>query len=384
MMLDLRFSVDYYLRVIELAIRDESRILIYDKKQLLLEAWPRNHALFSDQDSSFSTIEQAIQEVFSRTAIPYSISRRLLSIIDVCLRQEKPYTRIFYRLFRRETYENKKAVVSKLLALKKILFFEYHRPVKKISIAADKALSKVKTNFSSWEDFSHDVTLPKTAVKTHVSVQENLAVESSSQVLMDALMAFLETRSGYQPLSLELLEQFISEKSIPLQILSEKNYYFLSQLKDLFLNSREDFQAIIGGILTDSLTDVLTNSLVGSQILTSQGKTWVHAWQEFSRHSPQDSVKSRGFLAEILRCLLAEALNTFIASTYDITPEQIGNLYSIRDVNPLLWNKMIRILLMRWLLDYDDKVYSLLRKNINYYTPHPTWRQYVIRLFKKY
>lgn len=387
MMLDLRFSVDYYLRVLELAIRDESRILVYDQKQLLLEAWPRYQPVSVAQDASLATIKQAIQEIFSRTAISYSVSGRLLSIIDMRLRQERSYTRLFYWLFRRETYESKKAVVQKLLSLKEILFLEYHRLIRKISISADRALTKAKTNFSSWEDFSHEVTLPTTEIQTPTSiVQESLAAESSSQVLMDALMTLLETRSGHHPLSLELLEQFISEKSTPLHILSEKNYYFLSQLKNVYLRSREDFQAIIVGMLTNSLTEVLTNSLVGSQILTAQGKTWVHAWQEFTEHSPQESAMSKGFLAEILRYLLAEDIQTCAATstTYDATPEQIGNLYSIRDVDPILWSKMIRLLLMRWLLDYDNKVYSLLKKSINSSTPHPTWWQSIIRKVKKY
>ena len=61
MMLDLRFSVDYYLRVLELAIRDESRILVYDQKQLLLEAWPRHQPVSVAQDASLTTIKQAIQ-----------------------------------------------------------------------------------------------------------------------------------------------------------------------------------------------------------------------------------------------------------------------------------------------------------------------------------
>lgn len=66
MMLDLRFSTDYYLRVIELAIRDESRILVYNKKQRLLETWPINTALSSDQDA----MKETIQKVNSRAFFP--------------------------------------------------------------------------------------------------------------------------------------------------------------------------------------------------------------------------------------------------------------------------------------------------------------------------
>ncbi|WP_348663590.1 hypothetical protein [Chlamydia vaughanii] len=384
MMLDLRFSIDYYLRVVELAIRDGSRILVYNKKQFLLEAWPANLPLSDEQDALKATVQQAIQEIFSRSVISYSVSGRLLSIIEMRLRQESPQTRPIYRIFFRETFLRKKAIVNKLLTLKNIIFLERQKPLNKISHVASSVFTKEKNNFSSWEDFTHDIKIPKENIEISSSVKEGMAAESSSQVIMEALMTFLENRSAYLPLSLELLDQFLSEKVSALQTLSARNLQLLSELKDLYSYSREDFQAVIGGILTDSLPEILVNSLVGSQILTTQGKAMVHEWQESSAQFPQDIALSQGFLAEILRRILSEDLKTLVATTNDATPEQIGSMYSIRDTSPNLWMKMMRILLMRWLLDCDDKVYSLLKKSINYYTPHPTFWQQIVCMFKKF
>ncbi|MEF9496744.1 hypothetical protein [Chlamydia sp. 04-14] len=384
MMLDLRFSTDYYLRVVELAIRDGSRTLVYNKKQSLLETWPINAALSPDQDGMKETIQKAMQELFSRSVISYSLSGRLLSIIDMRLRQEMPYTRLLYRIFRKDTFEKKQTIVKKLLLLKNIIFLERQRPLNKISNVANTVFSKEKTNFSSWEDFTHDVGLHSEDIDMSSSVKESFAAESSSQVVMEALMTFLESQNTYLPLSLELLDQFLSEKVLALHTLSERNFHLLTELKDLYTLSREDFQAVIGGIVTDSLSDVLTNSLVGSQLLTPQGKAMVSTWQEVAEFSPQEAIFAQGFLAEILRRIVSEDLKNIVSIANDATPEQIGRMYSIRDCSPGLWLKMMRILLMRWLLDFDDRVYSLLKKSIHYYTPQPTFWQQILCMFKKF
>ncbi|AAP04816.1 hypothetical protein [Chlamydia caviae] len=384
MMLDLRFSTDYYLRVVELAIRDGSRALVYNKKQSLLETWPINAPLSSDHDDRKETIQQGIQEIFSRSVISYSLSGRLLSIIDTRLRQETPYTGILYRVFRKDTFLRKKAVVKKLLLLKNIIFLEHQRPLNKISTVAHSVFGKEKTNFSSWEDFTHDVEIHAENTDMSSSVKESMAAEASSQVIMEALMTFLESQNTYLPLSLELLDQFLSEKVVPLHTLSERNFHLLTELKNLYTFSREDFQAILGGIITNSLSDVLANSLVGSQLLSPQGKAMVSTWKEIVEFSSEEAIVAQGFLAEILRRIVSEDLTTAISITNDAAPEQIGRMYSIRDCSPGLWLKMMRILLMRWLLDFDNRVYSLLKKGINYYTPQPTLWQQILSLFKKF
>lgn len=384
MMLDLRFSTDYYLRVLELAIRDESRILVYNKKHHLLETWPIHTALSPDQDAMKETIQKVIQELFSRSVISYALSGRLLSVIDMRLRQELPYTRILYKIFRKDTFTRKMSVIQKLLKLKNIIFLERQRPLNKVSNVASSVFAKEKTNFSSWEDFTHDVEIHAESADAHLSVKEIITAESSSQVIMEALMTFLESQATYLPLSLELLDQFVAEKAIPLQTLSEKSFALLSELKNLYTLSREDFQAVIGGVITNSLSAMLTNSLVGSLLFTPQGKAMVNAWQEVAEFSPKEANAAQGFLAEILRRIISEDLKTAAAIVNEATPEQIGRMYSIRDCSPGLWLKMLQMLLMRWLLDFDEKVYSLLKKSINYYTPERSFWQQILCIFKKF
>ncbi|CAG9046269.1 hypothetical protein NVRI1_00623 [Chlamydia abortus] len=384
MMLDLRFSTDYYLRVLELAIRDESRILVYNKKHHLLETWPIHTALSPDQDAMKETIQKVIQELFSRSVISYALSGRLLSVIDMRLRQELPYTRILYKIFRKDTFTRKTSVIQKLLKLKNIIFLERQRPLNKVSNVASSVFAKEKTNFSSWEDFTHDVEIHAESADAHLSVKEIITAESSSQVIMEALMTFLESQATYLPLSLELLDQFVAEKAIPLQTLSEKSFALLSELKNLYTLSREDFQAVIGGVITNSLSAMLTNSLVGSLLFTPQGKAMVNAWQEVAEFSPKEANAAQGFLAEILRRIISEDLKTAAAIVNEATPEQIGRMYSIRDCSPGLWLKMLQMLLMRWLLDFDKKVYSLLKKSINYYTPERSFWQQILCIFKKF
>ncbi|ASD30257.1 hypothetical protein [Chlamydia abortus] len=384
MMLDLRFSTDYYLRVLELAIRDESRILVYNKKHHLLETWPIHTVLSPDQDAMKETIQKVIQELFSRSVISYALSGRLLSIIDMRLRQELPYTRILYKIFRKDTFTRKTSVIQKLLKLKNIIFLERQRPLNKVSNVASSVFAKEKTNFSSWEDFTHDVEIHAESADAHLSVKEIITAESSSQVIMEALMTFLESQAMYLPLSLELLDQFVAEKAIPLQTLSEKSFALLSELKNLYTLSREDFQAVIGGVITNSLSAMLTNSLVGSLLFTPQGKAMVNTWQEVAEFSPKEANAAQGFLAEILRRIISEDLKTAAAIVNEATPEQIGRMYSIRDYSPGLWLKMLQMLLMRWLLDFDEKVYSLLKKSINYYTPEPSFWQQILCIFKKF
>ncbi|BAE81712.1 conserved hypothetical protein [Chlamydia felis Fe/C-56] len=384
MMLDLRFSTDYYLRVVELSIRDGSRTLVYNKKQGLLETWPINIDLSPEQDGMKETIQKAIQELFSRSEISYSLSGRLLSIIDMRLRQESPYTRILYRIFCKDTFKRKKTIVKKLLLLKNIIFLERQRPLNKISNVANSVFGKEKTNFSSWEDFTHDVEIHADNTSISSAAKEGISAESSSQVVMEALMTFLESQASYLPLSLELLDQFLSEKVTSLHTLSERSFQLLTELKNLYAFSREDFQTIIGGIITGSLSDVLADSLVGSQLLSPQGKAMVSTWQEVSEFFPKEATLTQGFLSEILRRIVSEDLENIVSIANDATPEQIGKMYSIRDCSPGLWVKMMRILLMRWLLDFDDRVHSLLKKSINFYTPKPTFWQQIWHLFKKF
>ncbi|WP_139414064.1 hypothetical protein [Chlamydia abortus] len=384
MMLDLRFSTDYYLRVLELAIRDESRILVYNKKHHLLETWPIHTALSPDQDAMKETIQKVIQELFSRSVISYALSGRLLSIIDMRLRQELPYTRILYKIFRKDTFTRKTSVIQKLLKLKNIIFLERQRPLNKVYNVASSVFAKEKTNFSSWEDFTHDVEIHSESIDAHLSVKEIITPESSSQVIMEALMTFLESQATYLPLSLELLDQFVAEKAIPLQTLSERSFALLSELKNLYTISREDFQVVICGVITNSLSAVLTNSLVGSLLFTPQGKAMVNTWQEVSEFCPKEANAAQGFLAEILRRIISEDLRTAAAIVNEATPEQIGRMYSIRDCSPGLWLKMLQMLLMRWLLDFDEKVYSLLKTSINYYTPEPSFWQQILCIFKKF
>ncbi|WP_100934468.1 hypothetical protein [Candidatus Chlamydia corallus] len=377
MILDFQFSIGYYLRVLELAIRDGTRILAYDKKRLLLDAWPVNEPLPSNYDTSLSTIRQVIHELFSWSAISYSISSRLLAIIELRLHEEKPQTGLLYRLFFPSKYLIKKAIVDKLYMFKSLILFESKRPVDKIVQAANQVFSKGKSNFSSWEDFTHEVKVSETQTPLVEGVKERLVVDASLQMMVEALTTLLEGHTAYLPLSLELLNQFVGEKAKPLITLSEKGYALLSELMHLFSLSTEDFQTIIMGILSDSLPEVLANSLMGNQPLTSQGKAFVGLWEETLLTSPDDSKLALGFLAEVLRKAILET-RLHLCKSDNTTPEEIGNIYSIRDQNFTLWNKMIKMLLMRWLLDHDIDLGKALRKATEYYNPSPSfWRQFL-------
>nr|CRI42795.1 Uncharacterized protein CPn_0675/CP_0072/CPj0675/CpB0702 [Chlamydia pneumoniae] len=382
MILDFQFSIGYYLRVLELAIRDGTRILAYDRKRLLLDAWPVNDPLPTNYDTSVSTIRQVIHELFSWSAISYSISSRLLAIIELRLHEEKPQTGWLYRLFFPSKYHIKKAIVDKLCMFKSLILFESKRPVDKIVQAANKVFSKGKSNFSSWEDFTHEVTVSEVQTPLAGEVQGRLAADASLQMIIEALTTLLEGHTAYLPLSLELLNQFIGEKAQPLKTLSEKSYVLLRELIQLFSLSAEDFQTIIMSIISDSLSEVLANSLIGNQPLTFHGKTFVGLWQETALASPEDSKLALGFLAEVLRKVIVEK-KLHVSKSDNTTPEEVGNIYSIRDQNPALWDKMITMLLMRWLLDYDRDIGIALRKAAEYYNPHPSfWRQF-LRLWQR-
>ncbi|EPP34808.1 hypothetical protein CP10139811_0817 [Chlamydia ibidis] len=383
MMLDLRFSTDYYLRVLELAIRDNSRRLVYNKKLSLLEAWPIHKKLSKDQDESLVVLQRAIEELFSRSSISYAVSGRLLSIIDACLRQVMKQTHLFHKIFFYRSYLVNHSIVKKLLSLKNIIFLESQRPLNKIYSVASKTFKKKQNNFSCWEDFAHNVDIHDKSIDLGETVKEQLISEASSQVLMDALMIFLENQDQYFPLTLELLDQFLSEKSLPLHTLSESNYVFLSRVRDLYLLNNEDFQAVVGGIITESFQDILDNSLLGNQWISQHGRETIKEWRTIEQDHYQDSLLIQGFLSEVVRHVVIEHIRKLIKSTSDATPEQIGHMYSIRDRNPKLWVKMMRILFMRWLLDFDDEVHSNLKKKIQQYTPNPSFWQQLQHIFKK-
>ncbi|SPN73794.1 hypothetical protein C10C_0640 [Chlamydia serpentis] len=377
MILDFQFSIGYYLRVLELAIRDSTRILAYDKKRLLLDAWSVNDPLPPNYDVSLTTIRQVIHELFSYLAISYSISSRLLAIIELRLHEEQAATGWFYRWFFPSIYVTKKAVVDKLYMLKSLILFESKRPLDKITRAANQVFSKGKSNFSSWEDFTYEVRIAEDQIPLTEKVRGSLIAETSLQMMLEALTTLLEGHTSYLPLSLELINQFVEDKAKPLITLSVKSHLLLSELIQLFFLSPEDFQTIIIGIISDSLSDTLADSLIGNQPLTSDGKTFLGLWQEVAITSPQDSQLALEFLAEVLRKVIAEKILYLSKSEQSTTPEEVGTIYGIRDQDPTLWNKMIKTLLMRWLLDYDKDVRKALQKATEYYNPQPSfWRQF--------
>lgn len=371
MLLDFQFSLNYYLRVIELVIRDASRILVYDKKRHLLEAWPIDKSLSERYDTRAVTLQKALQLLFSSFAVPYSVLVRLLAIIDVRLREESRHIGVFCRIFRPEVYKKKNATIEKLLTLRTWMHLERQRPLEKISQATCKVFSR-KGNFSSWEDFSHEVQAdaPSTSTAVQEVARENLSLEAGVQMVMEALLTVLESQATFPLLSLELLELFLAERAQPLLPLSDPSFQFLHNLELLFISNRGDFQTLIMEMISPS------NDILDQQLLSPQGKALAQFWQ--NSLEPRDLALIQGFLSEVVRKVVTRAL----ASLKDtITPEHIGNIYSIRDSSLSLWIKMMRILLARWLLDFDQEVFSKLKHSIEYYRPRSSWRHKLLKLF---
>lgn len=368
MLLDWRFSADYYLRIIELAIRDGSRVLIYNKEQHSLEAWPAGQALSANQDGGIATLHRVTQELFSHSTIAYSISSRLLSIIDLRIRQEQRSTGLFTRLFSRRQFAARQRTIHKLQSLKNIIFFERQRPVNKVSSLAASVLQKEPTMFSSWEEFSYQVSVsPEETVPTTRIAQESISSDATSQMIIEALLAFLENQTTYLPLSLELLNQFLAEKTIQQGILSPKIFSLVQELQNLFLSSHEDFQTLLSRVLTDPLISA------PAELFSAQGKAQAQAWIDAINKNPQDLIFAQAFLARVVRAIVNKGLKAVGDDEQEASPEQIGSIYSIRDRSPSLWTKMIHILLLRWLLDFDQEVFYALKKELRKHMPRQSF-----------
>ncbi|WP_201456556.1 hypothetical protein [Chlamydia sp. 17-3921] len=378
MILDFQFSIDYYLRIIELAIRDASRKLVYDRKRHLLDTWPVYKPLPEEYDANISTLQKALQELFASSSISYSISGRLLAVIEVRLREESLQTHWFYWIFRHNVYLQKKDIVEKLIMLKTLICFERERPLDKISKATSKVFAK-KGNFSCWEDFSHEVQMMTPAPPLQDSVKGSLSADTESQDIIEALLTVFESHSSFLPISVELLDLFLAERAKSFQILSEHSYKLLHELQLLFISNYEDFQTIVTGIVSTSLSDSLANPIVGHQLLSPQGKIVAQFWQDSLKNSPRDVALSQSFLSEVVRRVVVKSSSL----QGGVTPEQIGNIYSVRDRSLSLWTKMMRMLLTRWLLDFDREVFSMLRRSIDYYNPQPSFFRQILRCLKR-
>ncbi|ANH78478.1 hypothetical protein [Candidatus Chlamydia sanziniae] len=384
MILDFQFSIEYYLRVIELVIRDSSRILAYDKKRSLLEAWPISQILPANYDTSFPGIQKAIHELFGYSEISYAVSSRLLAIIELRLHEESQQTCVLYRFFSPKTYLEKKATLEKLTMLQSLIFFERQQPIDKISLATQKIFTKRRNNFSSWEDFTYEVRVPKSNTSVTEGIKESVTADVSLQAITKGLMTLLENHTIHLPLSLDLLEQFLLEKAKPLLTLSEASCRVLHAIARLFLSGSEDFYTIVGGILSSSLSGILVNPVIGSQPLSPEGKIAVSLWEELVVTSAKDSILAEGFLTEVVRKVVTEDLLLALEDANSLTPEQVGNIYSIRDCNPMLWKKMVHSLLMRWLSDRDQNVYKALKKALKEHNPHLSFWQQCLRLMKSF
>ena len=376
MLLDSRFPSDYYLRILELVIRDSSCKLVYNRRLHMLEALPLEQKLSVDQEGESSILREVISELLAHSGESYAISARLLAVIDIYLKQEQPSNSLFARIFRKKERARKKRIVNKLLLLKSILFFERQRPVKKVSAVADSILRKSRGNFSSWEDFTHDVQAHKSGAEEDVpnSLRGRVEEDAASQMIVEVLLAFLDNQDMYLSVSFEILRNFLEEKVLSKRSLSPRSHDAINKIKDLYLVSPEDFQTFVGGVITESLFQTEDQLIVGCEIFSQEGKALFDSWQSITQKYPHDMLYTQAFLADVVLHVVQHhiRLNAKVKPT---SPEQVGSLYSIRDHSPRAWARMMRVLLMRWLLDYHFDVYAHLKEEILRCPPRPPFWQ---------
>ena len=378
MLLDSRFPSDYYLRILELVIRDSSCKLVYNRRLHMLEALPLEQKLSVDQEGESSILREVISELLAHSGESYAISARLLAVIDIYLKQEQPSNSLFARIFRKKERARKKRIVNKLLLLKSILFFERQRPVKKVSAVADSILRKSRGNFSSWEDFTHDVQAHKSGAEEDVpnSLRGRVEEDAASQMIVEVLLAFLDNQDMYLSVSFEILRNFLEEKVLSKRSLSPRSHDAINKIKDLYLVSSEDFQTFVGGVITESLFQTEDQLIVGCEIFSQEGKALFDSWQSITQKYPHDMLYTQAFLADVVLHVVQHhiRLNAKVKPT---SPEQVGSLYSIRDHSPRAWARMMRVLLMRWLLDYHFDVYAHLKEEILRCPPRPPFWQMI-------
>ena len=378
MLLDSRFPSDYYLRILELVIRDSSCKLVYNRRLHMLEALPLEQKLSVDQEGESSILREVISELLAHSGESYAISARLLAVIDIYLKQEQPSNSLFARIFRKKERARKKRIVNKLLLLKSILFFERQRPVKKVSAVADSILRKSRGNFSSWEDFTHDVQAHKSGAEEDVpnSLRGRVEEDAASQMIVEVLLAFLDNQDMYLSVSFEILRNFLEEKVLSKRSLSPRSHDAINKIKDLYLVSPEDFQTFVGGVITESLFQTEDQLIVGCEIFSQEGKALFDSWQSITQKYPYDMLYTQAFLADVVLHVVQHhiRLNAKVKPT---SPEQVGSLYSIRDHSPRAWARMMRVLLMRWLLDYHFDVYAHLKEEILRCPPRPPFWQMI-------
>ena len=378
MLLDSRFPSDYYLRILELVIRDSSCKLVYNRRLHMLEALPLEQKLSVDQEGESSILREVISELLAHSGESYAISARLLAVIDIYLKQEQPSNSLFARIFRKKERARKKRIVNKLLLLKSILFFDRQRPVKKVSAVADSILRKSRGNFYSWEDFTHDVQAHKSGAEEDVpnSLRGRVEEDAASQMIVEVLLAFLDNQDMYLSVSFEILRNFLEEKVLSKRSLSPRSHDAINKIKDLYLVSPEDFQTFVGGVITESLFQTEDQLVVGCEIFSQEGKVLFDSWQSITQKYPHDMLYTQAFLADVVLHVVQHhiRLNAKVKPT---SPEQVGSLYSIRDHSPRAWARMMRVLLMRWLLDYHFDVYAHLKEEILRCPPRPPFWQMI-------
>ncbi|MBQ8498808.1 hypothetical protein [Chlamydia sp.] len=376
MLLDSRFPTDYYLRILELVIRDPSCRLVYNRQLRMLEAVPFEQKLSSNQEGDSSILREVISELLAHSGESYAISARLLAIIDIYLKQAQPSNSFFARVFRKKERARKRRIANKLLCLKSILFFERQRPVKKVASVAGSILHKPKGNFSSWEDFTHDVQPQKSNAEEGAldSLRDRVEEDAASQTIVEVLLAFLDDQDMYLSVSFEILRYFLEEKVLSKRSLSPRSHNAIRQIKDLYLVSPEDFQTFIGGIITESLFEEEDQLVVGCVIFSQEGKKLFESWKGVTQKYPHDMLYTQAFLAEVVLHVVQHHIH-LNAKVKPTSPEQVGSLYSIRDHSPRAWARMMRVLLMRWLLDYHFDVYAYLKEEILRCPPRqPFWQ----------
>lgn len=338
-MLDPRFSTEYHVRVLELAIRDSSYALVYNDTLSLLEISAHK------EGSSPRVIRKVIRELFSKIPTPYSVLGRLLALIEMRMQERRPLLS-FLPGFR------ERREIRGLQGLKRILLHEQRRRDRKMTRAVRAALLHAQQKSS--EESPPYMGLVSSDVGGG-SARESITADRGSYTIIEALMSLVDRQEGSVFMHLEVLDAFLSALSTPV----EGGQHPMDRLIDLYFWSREDFQIVIASVLTCSLEELLNHSLVGAQLLTPQGKRLAHDWLRLSSHHPDEYLHIRSVLIELLRHIVAQERLRVKGSS---TPEQIGVFYRIRDLHPGLWMKMMRSLLIHWLADRDDRVYLTLKR----------------------
>lgn len=380
MFLDFDLPVDYYLRVIELAILDNGKHLIYNEKDKQLDLLDRRDRYSINNQIDKNSLDKAIHDLFSHLKAPYLEASRLLQIIDQKISHYSLWHRLRLYIFSKDGYQQLMVVLDKLHLIKHIIEHEKKSSFHRMHSMTTKCIDSSSRNiFSTLNDYN----LSKESIDKDTSPVINqlqkplIGNERDIQILMQSIVVLLE-REHDTLLYSEVIKQFLIEIE-EVDINDHNNCStLLVLLQKLSQDDSQDFQLVISDIIMDERR-VLEEAL--KLVQSALAKDILVLWFQRLEHDIQIRSYIRGKVAKSLLKVIEKNYDAMTNSS--ILMSYVRTFYNLQLQNRDLWLRFMSLLLKQWLPEHVNLIGKELKKQCKASSCLSSISKNIFKFFKK-